>query len=147
VGEAAIDGARYRLLVAEDDGEMRRLVAGELRRDGYHVDEAASGRELRELVVTALVRANTAQPATALPHLIVSDVRMPGWTGLDLLEHLRDRGSDLPVVLITAFGDRDMHERAARLGAVAVLDKPFDCDELRRVVFRTLLSFYRERVG
>jgi len=73
------------------------------------------------------------RPPEARPDLIVSDVRMPGWSGLDLLRFLRHRRSAIPVVLITAFGDRDTHERAARLGA-AVLDKPFALADLRRAI-------------
>ena len=68
------------------------------------------------------------------PDAIVSDVRMPGHSGLEMLAALRRAGWTTPVVLITAFGDRWVHDQARQLGAAAVLDKPFDIDALRAVL-------------
>ncbi len=72
--------------------------------------------------------------------VVVSDIRMPGASGLDLLAGLRRDDWTTPVVLITAFGDPGgRHAEAYRLGADAVLDKPLDVDDLRLVV-QTLVS-------
>jgi CheY-like chemotaxis protein len=62
--------------------------------------------------------------------LVISDVRMPGLTGIEILEGMYKHKGFPPVVLITAFGDEETHEQAHRLGAVAMFDKPFDIDEL-----------------
>jgi DNA-binding NtrC family response regulator len=79
------------------------------------------------------------RPARPLD-LIVSDVRMPGWTGLDLLDVVRRARMGTPVLLITAFGAPETHQEAARLGAGAVLNKPFDLDEFRATVAALVLQ-------
>jgi DNA-binding NtrC family response regulator len=58
--------------------------------------------------------------------LVISDLRMPGITGLSVLGGLRDLELRIPFILITAFGDAGTHALAHQLGATAVLDKPFD---------------------
>jgi CheY-like chemotaxis protein len=70
----------------------------------------------------------------APPDLIVSDVRMPGCTGLEVLARLRQRGLECPVLLLSAFADAETHAEARRLGARALLDKPVDLDVLRAAV-------------
>ncbi len=57
---------------------------------------------------------------------VVSDVRMPGMSGLDLVRHLKTRGSDKPVILITGHGDIDMAVSAIKIGAFDFIEKPFD---------------------
>lgn len=69
---------------------------------------------------------------------IVTDVRMPGMTGIELLEVLAGRGSSLPVVVITAHGDVQMAVEAMRLGALDFLEKPFEDKALLEVVERAL---------
>lgn len=127
-------GAPPRALVAEDEPEMRALVVSALRRDGYDVSEARSGPELAMLVCSDLIEATDASPID----IVISDVVMPGCTGLDVLAMLRRRDWSVPVLLITAFGSTELHADARRLGA-SILDKPFELDELRRAV-RTLLE-------
>jgi FixJ family two-component response regulator len=70
----------------------------------------------------------------APPDLIVSDVRMPGLNGMQLLESVRRRGWVTPVVLISACGDVEMRRKAEELGSAAFLDKPIDIPELHRVI-------------
>ena len=125
-----------RILLAEDDPALRSLLAAALARDGYSVVEAADGTEVLDLLASHLVA------DTGLPRLdvIVSDVRMPGWTGLDVLAGLRALPGAPPVVLITAFGGEEFRDRARRLGAAATLDKPFDIDDLRGVIRQTLAA-------
>ena len=62
--------------------------------------------------------------------LIVSDIRMPYITGMQVLRELRERDDAPPMILITAFGSDALHAKAERLGAVAVFDKPFDVEDL-----------------
>ena len=120
-----------RVLVAEDQLEMRALMCEVLRREGYEVVEAASGTELIERLVAGLI----AEEDARAPDLIVTDVRMPGCTGLEVLARLRRNDWSTPVILITAFGDLATHEEAQRLGASYVLDKPFELDALVLAAF------------
>lgn len=108
------------ILLAEDDPDLREMLAAVLRRDGYEVVEAADGDTALDHLAAFLV-GNPAQRA----ELIVTDIRMPGCTGMQLLEGLRAADWPIPFVLITAFGDPELHEHAERLGAARVVDKPF----------------------
>lgn len=115
-----------RILVAEDDREMRMLIASMLRGEGHDVVEAGSGLVALDVLGAAIATTGRRRPFD----LIVSDVRMPGRTGIEILAGLRRNDWMTPVVLITAFGDDELHERCYRLGADLVLDKPLDFDEL-----------------
>lgn len=121
-----------RVLVAEDDTEMRRIVVEALRKDGYDVREAPDGGRLL-IAITAQY-----DDPDAEVDLIISDIRMPVCSGLQIVESLRQARWKVPVILVTAFGDDDTRARASSLGAV-LFDKPFAIDALREVV-RNLLS-------
>ena len=121
-----------RLLIAEDDEEMRGMLVDELQRDGYEVLQASDGAE-----TAALLRELRNRPGDG-PEVIIMDIRMPSRTGLELLADLRKAESRVPVILITAFGDREIHEKARQLGAIAVFDKPFDLDDLRTAILNFL---------
>jgi DNA-binding NtrC family response regulator len=127
------------VLLAEDDEELRSLLALALRKDGHGVIEAQDGSELLEKIASSFVDEGGLQGID----VVVSDIRMPGWTGMNVLFGLRNAGCDVPVVLITAFGEQKTHDAAARLGAACVLDKPFDIDDLRQTVSRVLADEYR----
>ena len=70
--------------------------------------------------------------------VVVSDVRMPGWSGVNVLLTMRHQADPCPIVLITAFGDERLHEQAMKAGAFAILDKPFELDDLRALVNRLM---------
>jgi CheY-like chemotaxis protein len=123
-----------RVLLAEDDPDMRELLASALRQDGLDVVEARDGAALLDRLAEAL----SADGDLDGYDVIVSDIRMPGYSALDILAGVRRALRHTPVILITAFGDRVTHERAMRLGAIAVFDKPFDIDDLRMAVFHEL---------
>ncbi len=113
-----------RVVLAEDDLEMRRLVAQALRRDGYDVVEAKDGSELLECLEMAMRVQDRID-------LVITDVRMPGLTGLQALDWMNKvRALHVPVLIVTAFADRQVRDQARRLGA-DVLEKPFDLQELR----------------
>ena len=120
--------ARSRVLLAEDDGPLRGLIAGVLKNDGYEVVEAKDGLELLVNIEASLV--GDQRPF----FVVVADVHMPGLTGLDVLAILRCSFVAAPVILITAFGDDDTRAEAWELGASAVFDKPFELEELRVAV-------------
>lgn len=113
-----------RILVADDDSEMRCLLASVLRSAGHSVEEADGGAHLQSRL----------KALDGPIDLLVTDVQMPGWTGLQALEWTKRNIPGVEVILITAFGDPDLHARAAALGARAVLNKPFDLVTLKQVV-------------
>jgi CheY-like chemotaxis protein len=115
-----------RILLAEDDRELRTLVALALRDAGFEVVEAPDGNTLLEHLARAMGPDGTVERFD----LILSDIRMPNFTALDVMVGARDFIGHTPFVLITAFGDPATHERALRLGATAVLDKPIRLDKL-----------------
>jgi CheY-like chemotaxis protein len=120
-----------RVLVAEDDREMRRLVVEVLRKDGHEVTEATDGGRLLVRIAEVFHR----DPTMAAVDVIVSDVRMPVCSGLDLVERLFEARWRVPCILMTAFGDDDIRRRAGAVGAL-LLDKPLSLDELRDAVRR-----------
>jgi DNA-binding response OmpR family regulator len=121
--------SRPRVLVADDDAEMRRLVAETLRKDDYEVVEESDGGRLLVRIAAIYTFERTVDPFD----LIVSDIRMPVCSGLDILNGLRDAHWKTPVILMTAFGDDETRRRAESLGAL-LFDKPFQMKTLRLVV-------------
>jgi DNA-binding NtrC family response regulator len=115
-----------RVVVAEDDAEMRDLVISELRRDGWTVIEARNGADLRFAL-------RHGEPVD----LVVSDIRMPAFSGLELVEQLRRQGNRTPVILMTGFGDEAVREAVEHLDAL-LFDKPFELDDLRTAVLHLL---------
>ena len=111
-----------RLLLAEDDDELRRSIAGQLRRKGYEVDEAFSGFE-------AIARiARHEDPYD----LIISDLQLHGMTGLEIVDELRSspRPEDtrVPVILLSQNASPEAEQMAQRLHAV-LLEKPCDPEQ------------------
>ena len=125
------------VILAEDDTEFRRLLASVLQQEGYEVVEAPDGLAL----LASLENTLTVRRERPDAFLVVADVRMPGLSGLDVLAILRCATWRTPVILITAFGDEATHAEGQELGAVAVLDKPFDVDVLRAAVKETIPPF------
>jgi DNA-binding response OmpR family regulator len=123
-----------RVLLAEDDPSLRSLIAGVLREDGLEVIEIPDGNAFVDLLADSVA----ADGSLSGYDLIVSDVRMPGFTALEIMAGLRRLLFRTPIFLITAFGDERTHLRAQQLGAVAVFDKPFDLDDLRASIAKVL---------
>lgn len=114
-----------RILVAEDDGEMRRLLVWRLRNAGFETIECSDGYQLLDNLGNPVL---SGEPDDF--DLIVSDIRMPGVTGLEVLEGIHEAEWFVPMILITAFGNDEVHLTAERLGAAGMFDKPFDIDIL-----------------
>lgn len=102
-----------RLLIVDDDPQMRAMLRQALERHGFEVHEAASG----EQVLQAL--------ESARPDAIVLDKEMPGVSGFDALELIRQHDVAVPVIVITAFGGLAVRAEALRRGATAYVEKPF----------------------
>ncbi|MFO7813167.1 MAG: response regulator [Pelovirga sp.] len=117
-----------RVLIAEDDRELRELLALVLENAGYQVSQCCNGEQLFARL--------TDQPSF---DLVISDIRMPGLSGLEVLAR-RSRNMQLPpFICMTAFGDEQTHRQARHLGAAAVIDKPFDLDEMMTLIAHVCL--------
>lgn len=123
------------ILLAEDDAELRGLIAHALREAGHAIVEAGNGLELLDRIEAAIAWGEPARPPISL---IISDVRMPGMTGVDVLGVLRCAYWATPVILMSAFADSMLRVEAYELGAAAVIAKPFAMEELLSAV-RTAL--------
>ena len=114
------------VLVVDDKEMMRDSVAQTLVRAGMSVAMAESAQ------------AALAQIARRRPDAVISDLKMPGATGLDLLREIRGLDDDLPVILMTAFGTVDTAVEALKSGAFDYITKPFEGDELIIAVKRAI---------
>jgi two-component system response regulator AtoC len=118
---------RARVLVVEDDRVARQLAVEVLKLAGYATIEAESGEDALALLVGG-----------ERVDLVMSDVRMGEMDGITLLGELQTRWPELPVVLVTGFGDVEGAIAATQAGAWDYLAKPFNLDELRATVHRAL---------
>jgi DNA-binding response OmpR family regulator len=118
-----------RILVAEDDRCMRQLIAEAMRSDGFEVLEAETGGRLLVLLAHQIAD----DPGPDLVDLVISDVRMPVCSGTQILEQMRSANWRTPVILMTAFSDRQVRAHTQRLGGI-LFDKPFELEDLRTAV-------------
>lgn len=118
-----------RVLLADDDASVRKVLAASLRREGYDVTAAQDGQEALELL-RATVGDEEAEPFDVL----ISDVRMPRLDGMSLLEQVARDFADLPVVMLTAHGTVDLAVTALKQGAFDFVSKPYDRDEFMRTI-------------
>ena len=121
---------RARVVIADDDDDVRQLLKLYLGDAGYDVVEVANGALLHDIVAASYV--SPGEP----PDLIITDIRMPGYTGLEVLADLRRVDWALPVVLISGYDNPGSYDEAARLGAAAFLRKPIDRMNLLNIVRR-----------
>lgn len=111
---------KHRVLVIEDEEKLRRVIELQLRSSGFEVDKAASAEE-------ALRMADSAD-------LVLTDLRLPGMDGLELLSLLRHQNSQAPVIVMTAYGTVENAVEAMKSGAFDFLPKPFSLDHLMAVI-------------
>jgi CheY-like chemotaxis protein len=126
----ATEQAPPRVLLADDDSDILKLISCALRGRGFEIAEACDGAELLSQVFAQPFVGGAERP----PDIIVTDVRMPGFTGLEILAALRQANLRTAVVLMTAYADLQTRVLASELGVDAFFAKPFDVHELLRVV-------------
>ena len=114
-----------RVLIADDEINIRRVLEAILRRDGYEVVTAANGDEALAGMSRGI---NT----------VITDLKMPGLDGMGLLRKLSVDFPDVPVVMITAHGSVENAVEAVKLGAFDYVEKPFDLPTLAATVQRNL---------
>ncbi len=113
---------KKRILVIEDDEEMRALLKDFFLEEGFETDSVSNGSEaFRKLVKESFV-------------LVITDIRMPGLTGLDILPGIRKLQPEVPIIVITAFGSEEIRQRVLERGATAYLEKPIHFNTLRSLV-------------
>lgn len=127
-------GRGARILVVDDDADVRGVAASALVAEGYEVIEVASAMEA------------FAYLEEAPPDLVVLDVVMPGISGLEVLDHIRSEHPSLPVILLSGLGADENIVRGLRLGAEDYMVKPVSPKVLVARVERTLMR-QREGVG
>jgi two-component system response regulator (stage 0 sporulation protein F) len=115
-----------RILLVDDDAEMRALLVDVLRDEGFEVLQAANGAEALLVLHREVVAA------------IVLDKNMPGLSGMELLPGLHVICPRTPVIIITAFGDERTAEETGARGGAGVLFKPFRMDDLCAMLHQVL---------
>ena len=114
------------ILVVDDEPDVAELFRQRFRREvrqgTYAMHFAASGEQALEKLVDGI------EPTLIV---ILSDINMPGMDGLQLLTEIKKRHPDLPVMMVTAYGDDERRRRAAETGASEFLTKPVDFDQLK----------------
>ena len=116
-----------RVLVVEDEKSMRDLLSLMLRKEGYAVEIAEGGAQAASRIAK-----------DAVYDLVITDVSMPGMTGLELLRHVRKVSPESSVILMTAYGSKETAIEALNDGAAYYVEKPFDLDEMKVVVRKTI---------
>ena len=115
------------ILLVDDDDSLRRVLEFQLREAGYDVVTAADGSAALDLFTGREV------------DCVVTDLRMPGLSGLELLRRTSAINSEVPVVVITAYGDIETAVEAMRTGAFDFITKPFNRDQILMTVEKALL--------
>lgn len=116
------------LLIVDDQEGIRLLLREVFKQDGYCTHLAASGVEALAIV------------ETYIPDCVLLDMRIPGMDGITILSKLRELFPNLPIIMMTAYGEVTEIEKTKQLGAVAHFTKPFNIFEIRATVNKILLG-------
>ena len=116
--EAANSNAMYQLLVADDEREICMRIKRELEKEGYQVAVAYNGEQCLEYFKNNRV------------DMLITDIKMPGMSGLELVEKCRETTDDFVSIIITGHGDYEKASKSLKLGVYDYLKKPLSVDEL-----------------
>jgi len=122
-----------KVLVVDDEINMRRILEASLSREGYKVMTAGNGFEACQVM--------NSDPA----HVVITDLRMPEMDGLQLLEEMNRHHPDVPVIMITAHGTVENAVEAMKSGAFDYVSKPFEMDELRLIMSKACAVYHLNR--
>jgi two-component system NtrC family response regulator len=114
-------------MMIEDDREMRSLLKDFLEEEGFATDSASNGVDALQML--------------SKDHfdLVITDIRMPGLTGLDILPRIRRLKPEIPIIVMTAYGSDDVRRRSLERGATIYLEKPIHLSKLRAVIREMVL--------
>lgn len=119
------------ILIVDDEINLLRSMAFTLRRNGYRVTTATNGKEALDVIVES-------ERSKESFNLIITDMQLPGLTGKQLIDELNFIKIDVPILVITGHGDKNMVVDLLNKGCRGYLDKPFNSDELLNQVFKML---------
>ena len=117
------------ILVVDDEPDVEPLFRQQFRRD---IRASRFTMEFAQSAVDALEQIDHAEGVTLI--LVLSDINMPGMSGLELLPKIKVLRPDVPVIMITAYGDAETKSKALENGAEALLTKPIDFSALRQQI-------------
>jgi putative nucleotidyltransferase with HDIG domain len=123
-----MNAEKRHILIVDDEYSICEVLAQFLKKDGYAVSTASSGEEAVEIIGNRDVA------------LIISDIKMPGMSGVDLLKYIKNESLSLPVLMTTGFPTLDTAIEALKLGAYDYMTKPFHLEEIGEKVRRAFLS-------
>src|SRR4051812_36265517 len=115
-----------RLLLVDDEESLRITLAANLEMSGFEIIEAENGQRALEIVKEREV------------DLVLTDIRMPGLNGIQLFSAIKQVRPDMPVILMTAFAVEGHVQGAVLQGAFTVLPKPFDVDDMAKILLRAV---------
>lgn len=115
-----------KILIIDDDASLRRVLEYNLQEAGYQVVSAADGEKGLRLFTNES------------PSLVITDMKMPGMDGMQILKAVKERSPETLVIMVTAFGTVDVAVEAMKAGAYDYITKPFNRDELRLIVAKAL---------
>ena len=118
-----------KIVVAEDEPNMLNSIALLLKREGFEVIKAGNGAEALAYI------SDTSGHDVAL---LITDVNMPYFSGIEVITTLRKAGIKIPVIVISGFLDRELKDQLETMGVTAVIDKPFEAETLINEVRRAL---------
>jgi DNA-binding NtrC family response regulator len=116
------------VLIIEDDEEMRSLLKDFFVEEGFDTDSVSNGYDALGMQVK--------KPFD----LVITDIRMPGLTGLDILPRIKKLQPGISIIIITAFGSEEIRRRAYERGATLYLEKPIPFQKLRELIHQMVLS-------
>ena len=116
----------YRVLVVDDQKGVRRLFEELFKKEGYEVNVAVDGRDSIEKV-----KANT-------PDIVLMDMKMPNMNGLEASEEIIKYDRNIPIIMMTAYGEMEIVQKALEVGVKKYITKPFDIIDLRNLVREVL---------
>lgn len=117
-----------KILIVDDQFGIRVLLDEVFRKEGYATLQASNGKQALELV------------DQEDPDLVILDMKIPGMDGLEILRRIKILKQQTQVIMITAYGELDLIQEAMNLGALTHFTKPFDIDELKKIVGSYLMS-------
>lgn len=127
MGEEHLRSRGGRILLVEDDHEMRSLISDSLSSEGFEVTQAEDG----EAAAAKIAREDV--------DLVITDIGLPGMSGLEFLSVIRAKRPGLPVIVVTAFGDRSALVPAGEMEVGRLISKPFKTQELIAAVREALI--------
>lgn len=122
----------HRILITDDDTSIQFFLGELIKKEGYDFDTVSSGEEALKLI------------SGKDYSLVLLDERMPGISGLEVLEGIRAKGYKMPVIMITAYGSKEFALKAIREGAYDFFTKPIDIEIVRTVIKRALEKYELE---